>query len=45
MMDDGAWQYKQILISLILLSMAIPLAMKGTRVCHGKHLCPKGRNN
>lgn len=45
MIDDGAWQQKQILISLILLSMEIPLAMKGTRACHNKSLYPKARNN
>lgn len=45
MIDDGTWQQKQILISLILLSTAIPLATKGTRICHGKRLCPKTRNN
>lgn len=45
MIDDGNWKQEQILISLILLSVPIPPAMKGARVCHGKYPHPKARNN
>lgn len=45
MIDDGNWKQEQILISLILLSVPIPPAMKGARVCHGKYPHPKARNS